>query len=343
MSELSIGLLGCGRVAEVAHLPALQQTPSAKVVALAEPLEERLNHGLSVFPSASSYDDFRTLLDNETLDAVIIGLPSGLHAEAACEAIDRRLHIYCEKPLATDFGAAKEVVQRWKNTQLVGMMGLNLRRNPLYRKAVDVIESGALGTLSGIRTQFGAPSREQSSWRWSHESGGGALLNLSPHHLDMVQYLLKDNIQHVTALTQLEDSDHTMTMQVQFESGLFGQVFLSMRSYSVDEMHIIGQQASLHIDRRRGFLRIIDQNTYESTRQRLPFEAQVTIKRPVEFLKSRGEPSYVAAIGDFVAASVNGDNSITPDLVDGLRVQAVIDAAWQSATQGGTHQVEMID
>jgi len=334
MRKIRIGLLGCGRVASIAHIPSLNNIVSAEIVALAEPVEQRQHTAMEVFPNARKYADYRQLIEHEELDAVVIGLPSDLHADAACVAMARGIHVYIEKPLATDLASAQEVLQVWQQSGLVGMLGLNLRRNPIYAKAREIVQSGQLGQIIAVRSMFGSSRRKQPSWRESHEMGGGALLNLSPHPIDMISHLVDRPIVEVFAYRPTIEPDLTMTLQFRLEGGLLAQSVLSMTSYSADEIEIIGDSATLLANRRAAKLTLLAPDTYDSSKKRLVHELTSMTRAPGQILNARGEPSYFEALSDFVYAVQGGKTGIRPNVEDGLRVQAVIEAAWESATSG---------
>jgi len=343
MTKTRIGLLGCGRVAEIAHIPSLSDIATAEVVALAEPIEDRRQAALAAFPGAKQYLDYRDLLSGETLDAVVIGLPSDLHADAACMAMARGTHAYIEKPLATDLASAQEVSQVWQQSQLVGMIGLNLRRNPFYQKARQIVQNGQLGQIAAVRSVFGSIRREQPSWRESHATGGGALLNLAPHPVDMISFLLDRPIEEVFAHRPTVEPDLTMSLQFRLKGGLLVQSVLTMVGYSADEIEIIGDEATLFVNRRAARLTLLPPDTYDSSKKRLMHELASMAKMPERIWRGRGEPSYLQSLRAFVEAVQTGNTAVTPDVLDGLRVQSVIEAAWESANSGRPARVKTLE
>jgi predicted dehydrogenase len=255
-------------------------------------------------------------------------------------AMTRGTHAYIEKPLATDLASAQEVFQVWQQSNLVGMIGLNLRRNPLYQKARQIVQSGQLGRVVAVRSVFGSSRREQPSWRESHAMGGGALLNLSPHPIDMIGFLLDSPIEEVFAHRPTVEPDLTMTLQLRLKGGLLAQAVLSMVSYSADEIEIVGDEATLFANRRAAKLTLLPPDAYDSSKKRLMHELASMAKVPKQILRARGEPSYLRALSAFVEAVQTGNTDVKPDVADGLRVQSVIEAAWESANSGHPAQVK---
>lgn len=326
---LKIGLAGCGRVARVAHLPALAKIKGYEIVAIAEPISDNMAIGGRYAPKATKYNDFRRMLDRESLDAVVIGLPNSMHEEAASTAMQLGTHIYLEKPLSVDLASAQRVVAVWEQSDVVAMMGLNLQHNPTYKLARHLIQDGLLGKLVGLRSVFGSKKRIQPIWRQSHKTGGGALLNLSPHQIDMVCHLLDTSFEEVFAFSQTDEPDETISIQARLANGMYAQMFISMTSYSSDEMEIIGEKASLLLNRRIQTISIRPADVYDSRRARLKYELNTLVSRLPSYL-SRGEPSYNNAFQTFQKAIISNDRNVTPGLNRGLQVQSVIEAAWQS-------------
>src|SRR5436189_74562 len=99
MPALRIGLIGCGYIG-VIHLNTLRRSPQADVVAFAEPDAERRQIARRQLPQAAAFADYRELLDQAEIKAVVVCLPNALHSEAAIAALQAGKHVYLEKPLA---------------------------------------------------------------------------------------------------------------------------------------------------------------------------------------------------------------------------------------------------
>ncbi len=117
-------------------------------MALADPdPNQRQAAGLGV-PAALVYADYRDMLKIRGLDAVIISVPTALHAEVAITAMQLGKHVYLEKPIAASLREADEIVSGWKRSGVVGMVGFNYRFNALHQAASMQIQAGKLGPLA---------------------------------------------------------------------------------------------------------------------------------------------------------------------------------------------------
>src|SRR5690606_31651972 len=97
-SALQIGLVGCGRIAQMVHLRVLSAMPGVRLAAVAEADADRLAEAQKHAPQARAYHDYHELLADDAVQAVVICLPTGMHAVAAVAAFAAGKHVYLEKP-----------------------------------------------------------------------------------------------------------------------------------------------------------------------------------------------------------------------------------------------------
>ncbi len=172
-------------------------------------------------PSAKKYQDFRELLDQETdrIDAVVISTPDHMHAPVAAAAIDRGLHVYCEKPLAHTVKETRQLAQLARKQNVVSQMGIQIHARENYHRVVEIIRSGLLGDITEVHVWVGkgwgggelpkvaekppasldwdlwlgpAPERPYASgryhpaeWRRWWEFGQGTLGDMGCHYMDL--------------------------------------------------------------------------------------------------------------------------------------------------------------
>jgi len=193
-SKLRLGLLGARGVGQ-AHLHGVADGSDFSIAAVADASDELLGKVQTDFGSAdhpiATYHDYRELLDREKLDAVIIALPTFLHGPATLAALDRGLHVLCEKPPTCDLVEMREVQDRVQKTGLVYMFGRQDRFTDKVRAARDMIARGELGPLCGARAEWIRVRGKQladGGWRTLREKGGGVLLDLGIHGIDTVWF-----------------------------------------------------------------------------------------------------------------------------------------------------------
>jgi predicted dehydrogenase len=343
MQPLRIAVLGCGAGALRHHLPVLARMPDARVVAVAEPDAARRDRALSLAPRARGYADWREALAQPDVQAVIVCLPSGDHAEAALEAIARRLPVYVEKPLATTLADADRVVATWRAAGVVGMTGFNYRFIPLYAAARRALAAGAIGPLVAARTTFTAARADLPDWKLSRLEGGGALLDLGSHHVDLVLWLLGRPVRTAFAgLRSRKTEDDTALVQLDVDGGPGVQCLFAFGSADRERFEIEGEEGRMIVDRSRYQDVVVQPASPRGERlRRIGRAAGVLRHVPYIFDKRRApgrDPSHVVALARFVAAARSG-SPLDPDLDDGRRCLAVLDAAERSARSGRAEEV----
>lgn len=338
MPNLRVALIGCGWFARAVHLPILRRLPEVELIALAEPDPVRRQEARRCVPASLVYADYRDLLNMRNLDAVIVSVPTGLHAEVAVAAMERGKHIYLEKPIATTLNDADKIVSEWKQAGVVGMVGFNYRFNPLHQAARMQLQAGKLGSLVGVRSVFSTPARPMPGWKHTRSTGGGVLLELASHHIDLVRFLLGQDIRTVYAEIQSRCAEHdTATVHLQLADGLQVQSFFSLCALDEDRFEIYGQAGRLTVDRYRSLdVEIVDAGGPSSRLRRVIRRLRSLRNVPYLFKKLRSpwhEPSYREALSRFVSAA-RGRDRVSPDLLDGYRSLEVICAAEESAQTG---------
>jgi predicted dehydrogenase len=330
-----IGVLGCGSIARAAHLRSLARITGASVVALADAIPSNLDSARSFAPEARAVSDYRDVLAMSDVDAVIVALPPSLHAEAAIAALQGAKHVYVEKPLATTVADAERVVAEWRRAGVTAMMGFNYRYNPLVQQLRDQIAAGTIGTPLTVRTVFATPRRSIPGWKQQRESGGGVLLDLAVHHIDLIRFVLNADIEHVGAEVCSVQTEHdTAFLQLGLTNRCVAQAMFSLGMLDDDRIEVYGSTGRLTIDRYRS-LRVDvasagARDTLGGAAARFASELRGA---PYALRKLRSpmhEPSFPAAMEAFVRA-VAERKPATPSLEDGLRALAVVEAAELSA------------
>jgi hypothetical protein len=147
-------------------IQAICSNPFVDLVAVAEVDLNRLANLKATFPNAKIYQDWRELLDHEggTLDSVNISTPDHLHAPIALSAMQLGKHCYCEKPLAHDLHETRVLTEFAREKKLITQMGIQIHSQKVYRQAVALVQSGAIGKIREVHTwsnkkwgAFGAP------------------------------------------------------------------------------------------------------------------------------------------------------------------------------------------
>jgi len=340
VTSLRIGVIGCGRIARAIHLPVLGQLPDARVVAIAEPDETSRAAASAIVRGATAYDDFAALVGAGGVDAVVICAPPHLHVPAATAAFDAGLHVYLEKPIALSVAEGQRLADTWRRARTVGMIGFNFRFHPQVLRIRERLGDGAIGTPLGVRAIFSILPHELPDWKRTRQSGGGVLLDLASHHIDLVHFLFGDDpVVRVfaTARSLSGEGDHA-AVQLELASGLMVQLFVSLGTVDEHRIEIVGTAGKLVMDRTELVRPDHVPATQQGARARRLTRALAALE-PARVLRSPGfEPSFEAALRAFVW-SASGNAFGGPDLLDGLRSLAVVEAAERSAATGAAQTV----
>ncbi len=339
VGPLRVALFGYGRIAERAHLPALSRLADVEIAAVAEADASRRSALEAVAPGATRFAGYGDLLERGGVDAAVICLPPALHADAAVAAFERGLHVYLEKPLATTTADASRVLSAWRRAGTIGRIGFNFRFHPLVLELRRMLLSGALGEVVAARTIFSAAARRRADTSWRRRDGGGALLDLASHHVDLVRFLFGQEVAEVAAFSRsLEADDDAVSIELRLAAGPLVGVFVSVAAVEEDRIEVYGTGGGVVFDRYRSSrLRWIpaERALGRAARVRALGAAVAGLPRALrDAVLPPPERSYSAALASFVAAARGGGAGDGPHLEDGLKSLEIVAAAARAAASG---------
>ena len=330
-----VAVLGCGQIARAVHLPALRSLPEADVVAFAEADAARRQEVAAELPGATPFVDVESLLAQSDAEAVVICLPTALHAEAAVAAFEAGRHVYLEKPIGLDLKEGCRVAEAGARSGCVGRVGFNFRFNSQVEAARAALRAGRLGDVVAVQTVFSVHPGGRQGWRAAQGQGGDVLLDLASHHVDLVRFLLGDEVSRVSASVRSlhAEADHA-TLSMTLASGVQVQTFVSHGSVDAFQLALYGTAGRILVDRTGAPGVEITEATFDGARAR-------RIRRSVErvdpryLLRSPGHvPSFGRALGAFLGAVRSEPDPVGATLEDGLASLNVVAAATEAARSG---------
>lgn len=201
-AKIKVGVIGLGTWGREI-LNTLAVVKQADVAAICDTYPASVRRGASLAPpQATQTNDYKTILDNKDIKAVVIATPSYQHKEIALAALKAGKHVYCEAPLASSIEDAKVIALAAKGAkQQVFQAGLQLRADPQRHFLVPFIRSGAIGDWLSCRAQFHKkqswratspkPEREKElNWRLSKETSSGLIGELGIHPIDQATWFI---------------------------------------------------------------------------------------------------------------------------------------------------------
>jgi predicted dehydrogenase len=176
--KLRVGIIGAGWYATIAHVPDLRKTGRAEVAAIARRNPERLARMQETLQVDHAFTDWREMLDQGDLDAVVVSTSHDAHAEPTLAALARGLHVLVEKPMALSSQDAREMIEAAEKAGRVLMVGSNERCNGIWQMAKRRLAEGAIGTVRQIDMAMAT----NTGWVWAadeHAAPPGLLAGLS--------------------------------------------------------------------------------------------------------------------------------------------------------------------
>ena len=249
---IKVGIIGCGKIAQVRHIPEYAANPDAEVygfydINLARAEELAKQYG------GKAYASYEELLADPEIAAVSVCAANHVHAEITIAALKAGKHVLCEKPMAVTLEECEAMVAAAKESGKYLMIGQNQRLAKAHAKAKELIEQGAIGKVLTFRTIFGHGGPET----WSIDPGSnvwffdktkaamGAMADLGIHKTDMIQYVLGTRIARTQAvLSTLDKKDATGGLIgvddnaiciYQMENGVIGTMTASWTYYAAED------------------------------------------------------------------------------------------------------------
>ncbi len=216
-SKVRVGKIGTGAQGSFRHLRAIDQTEDMEVVAVCDVYEPNLRRAQQVVGEGDvpAYFDYREMLDNEELDAVVISTSQHQHYRPVMDSLDAGKYVFCEKTLTYDIQESRDIVEKCHETGLFCQVGHQRRYDPKYLKAVWLArEDGLLGRihylsahwhqnqrdgwrrpipdyeLSSEEQQYISDLGRHLNWRLYQESSGGLMTEFATHQVDIWNWFL---------------------------------------------------------------------------------------------------------------------------------------------------------
>lgn len=186
-----VALAGLGKMG-LSHLAILNMQPKLQLVAVCDSATYVLDI-ISKYGGITGYTDYRTMLDREKPDAVVIATPSALHEEMVGEALRRDIHVFCEKPFCLNVKAGAELVSEAARRGLVNQVGYHNRFVSTFEETRKLISAGVIGEVYHATAECYGPvvlKPKGSTWRANKNAGGGCLYDYACHGIDLIHFMI---------------------------------------------------------------------------------------------------------------------------------------------------------
>jgi predicted dehydrogenase len=342
--DLRVVVVGVGQIAESIHLPVLSALSGVSISGVVDPRLQRRDLARARWPGVEAFASIDELAGAEAPDALVVCTPPDHHVAPALRAFELGAHLYLEKPIAVRSEDAHKIVEASRGSSRVAMLGFNYRFHPGVTELARRLAAGEIGVRVAIRTVFSVPTLDPDDWRRVRAQGGGALLDLGGHHIDLLRFITGEDATEVTAsISSRQSEDDTALVTVGLSDGSFAQSLFAFGGSESDRFEVFGEEGSLALDRLKGEVE------FHPTRfeyGRAPVLRDVvrglagTARR---IFREPGERSYHVALSAFVRAAraggargAHGGADQLPTLEDGLRALECIEAAIESSATRST-------
>lgn len=355
--SIRIGVIGTSWWADLGHLPLLTTDERVTVAAICGRNQERVQAMATKYHIPHVFTDYRALLAEGGLDAVVILTPDDEHFAMTMAALDAGLHVLCEKPLARHAAQAKQLYDRAEAQGVRHMTYFTYRWLPHYRYLHDLLAQGAIGRIYQAHFSFMAGNARNPAyaWRFDPQRASGALGDYGAHMIDLARYLVGD-IARVNARLATHAPRNgpdgrprygacdAATLLIDFLYGEQATIEVSAvaRTHDPALEHVVvlhGEAGSLTAD--FGLFSAspnVQLATGNSGFQKLaiPDEYLLGLDPAQPVGPQMGTLFSQPAMGgrSFVDAIINGQN-VAPSFYEGWQTQRVIDAAIASHEGGG--------
>ena len=233
---MNYALIGCGRIA-TNHMKAAINN-KLNIVAVCDVLPEAMEnllakHGLEQDTSIKRYTDYKQMLAENDITLVSIATESGIHAEIALHCIDCGVHVIIEKPMAMSMEDAEEIIRRSEEKGIKVSACHQNRFNVAVQELRRALEGGRFGRLSHgsihVRWNRNENYYTQAPWRGTWAQDGGCLMNQCIHGIDLLRWMMGDEVEEVYGVTRQQFHDYLQCEDVgmavvKFKNGAVGTI-----------------------------------------------------------------------------------------------------------------------
>lgn len=231
---MKYALIGCGRISPN-HIAAAKAN-HLEIAALCDCVEENVLDKIRKFELPDTvrvYTDYREMLEKEKPELVAIATESGKHAAIACDCIDCGCNVIIEKPIALSLSDADRIIRKARERGVKVCACHQNRFNKSVRKIRDAVEKKRFGRMfygtAHIRWNRDYEYYARAPWRGTWEQDGGALMNQCIHNIDLLRWMMGDEIEEVVGMTDrlehpyIEAEDLGIAL-IRFKNGAYGIV-----------------------------------------------------------------------------------------------------------------------
>jgi scyllo-inositol 2-dehydrogenase (NADP+) len=255
--KIKLAIIGAGRMG-ITHYSIINSHPDVLVESIVDP-STLILAWMGKFLPVKTFKDYNELFNKTSPDAVIVCTPPNLHFPIIQKAAQKGIHIFCEKPFTTKYKEASELTRMYENSHLVNQVGYVNRFNDVFCKTKELIAKGVIGEIIRFKSEMFSctivDSEENSGWRSSRESGGGAIFEMASHAIDLVNFLIgKPDKVSGSSLNQIysKNVEDAMSSTFLYKNGASGTIYVNWSDMSyrkpTNKIEIFGNRGRILAD-----------------------------------------------------------------------------------------------
>jgi predicted dehydrogenase len=237
---IRMAIVGLGKMG-LSHLAMLRAHPDLQIVGVCDSADY-LREVLGKYTGLPCYENFDRMLEDARPEAVLVATPSSSHTALVRKALERRLHVFCEKPFVLNLAEGEQLVSLADQNRCVTQVGYHYRFVGAFREAARIARSGALGRIHHVRAEAYGPvvlRAKGSTWRSQKSEGGGALYDYACHAIDLVHFIV-GNTEAVSGVVRnsifSRDVDDEIYCTMHLGEGATGQLCVNWSDESYRKM-----------------------------------------------------------------------------------------------------------
>ena len=322
---ISLGIIGAGRIGKVHAQSIMNHITSVRLKTIADPfMNEETEASLRVLGVSDCTKDYKKILNDPEIYAVLICSSTNTHADISLEAIAAGKHVFCEKPVSQDIAKIRQVMEKLKGTKLKYQVGFNRRFDHNFEAVRAAVANGDVGDVHIVRITSRDPAPPPPEYA---AVSGGMFLDMTIHDFDMVRYLTASDVVEVFAngavlvdplIGKAGDID-TAIISLKMANGALAVIDNSRKAvYGYDQRaEVFGSkgQASVSNDTNSSLI--------------LSSETGIHAEKPLYFFLERYMASFTKEVRMFVQA-IEQDSPVPVDINDGLQPVLIAAAALRS-------------
>ncbi len=328
MKKLKVGVIGAGRIGKLHTENIVNHIKDVEVAAIAEVYADRIRDWAQGLGIKNVYEDYRQILNDPEIDAVLICSSTNTHSQITIEAAKAGKHIFCEKPIDYDLDRINAALDAVKVAGVKFQVGFNRRFDHNFKRVRELVREGKIGEPHIIKITSRDP--EPPSAEYARVSGG-IFLDMTIHDFDMARYLSGSEVTEVFAagavlvdpeIGKAGDVD-TAVITLRFENGAIGVIDNSRRAaYGYDQrVEVFGSKGCVTVSNDTPNSAVL--STAEG----------VVSEKPKYFFLERYKESFIDELKEFFDCIIN-DTEPSVGGIDGLKPVIIGLAAKESQRTG---------